>query len=97
MLFVYAESTTIFDLAGKLGFVITQTVFKTIGAGDGFRQFRFSHNSDITVLRPCIVHDLSNMQVFERATNRRLSSFVKRKEKASLTRFRMWCGEDLRL
>ena len=84
MLFVYCGVDNYLKPGGKLGFVITQTVFKTIGAGDGFRQFRFSHNSKLTVLRPCIVHDLSNMQVFEGATNR-TAVFVCGKDRESFS------------
>ena len=39
MLFVYSCLDNYLGEGGKLGFVITQTVFKTKGAGDGFRNF----------------------------------------------------------
>ena len=70
MLFVYGGVDNYLKPKGRLGFVITQTVFKTKGAGDGFRQFSFSHDGQRVVLRPIVVHDLSRMQVFEGATNR---------------------------
>ena len=50
-----------------LGFVITQTVFKTEGGGSGFRRFRLQ---DETALKVVEVDDLSNLQPFEGATNR---------------------------
>jgi SAM-dependent methyltransferase len=70
MLFVYCSFDNYLRDGGRLGFVITQTVFKTKGAGDGFRQFRFTQNGTTVVLRPLSVHDLSSMHVFEGAANR---------------------------
>jgi hypothetical protein len=56
---------------GKLGFVITQTVFKTKGAGDGFRQLEFSKGENKkVVLKPIRVDDMSDLHPFEGATNR---------------------------
>jgi SAM-dependent methyltransferase len=70
MLFVYACVDQYLRNGGRLGFVITQTVFKTKGAGDGFRRLRFGSDEERTVLKPVVVHDMSAMQVFEGATNR---------------------------
>jgi SAM-dependent methyltransferase len=52
---------------GRLGFIITQTLFKTKGAGDGFRRFQLGDREPFQVLQ---VDDLSNLQPFEGATNR---------------------------
>ena len=70
MLFVYSGLDNYLKNGGRLGFVINQTVFKTKGAGDGFRQLRFESNDETVVIKPVVVHDLSKMQVFEGATNR---------------------------
>lgn len=70
MLFVYTCVDQYLRYSGRLGFVITQTVFKTKGAGDGFRRLRFESNKEKVVIKPIVVHDLSAMQVFEGATNR---------------------------
>jgi hypothetical protein len=70
MLFVYSSADHFLRSGGRIGFVITQTVFKTKGAGDGFRQFQFDGHKEKVFLKPLIVHDLSQMQVFEGATNR---------------------------
>jgi hypothetical protein len=70
MLFVYSAVDNYLEEGGRLGFVITQSVFKTQGAGDGFRQLRFSKERLNIYLKPIHVHDLSAMQVFEGATNR---------------------------
>lgn len=47
----------------------TQTVFKTRGTGQGFRRFRFG-TKDTDVLGVVQVHDLTDFQPFEGATNR---------------------------
>lgn len=57
--------------SGKLGFIITQSVFKTKGGGEGFRGFRYSRPGAAEVhLSPLEVEDLSKLQPFEGATNR---------------------------
>lgn len=70
MIFVYSAVDNYLDYGGRLGFVITQSVFKTKGAGDGFRQLRFNKDGKTFHLKPLAVNDLSAMQVFEGATNR---------------------------
>ncbi len=52
---------------GKLGFVITQSVFKTSGAGQGFRRFRLSSTMPIRV--EC-VDDMSAIYPFNDAGSR---------------------------
>ncbi|MBC8264297.1 MAG: SAM-dependent DNA methyltransferase [Anaerolineales bacterium] len=68
MLFAYASIDHYLKKGGKLGFVITQTVFQTKGAGDGFRRFRLGEKGQH--LRVLHVDDLSRLQPFEGATNR---------------------------
>jgi len=68
MLFTYACADYYLKPKGQLGFVITQTVFKTKGAGDGFRRFQLGENG--LPLRVKVVDDLSDLQPFEGATNR---------------------------
>jgi len=68
MLFAFASIDHYLKKGGKLGFVITQTVFKTKGAGDGFRRFRLGEKGEH--LRVLHVDDLSRLQPFEGATNR---------------------------
>ncbi len=72
MLFTYSAVDNYLSPGGRLGFVITQTVFKTQGAGDGFRRLRYMQEQPEKTwhLKPIVVHDLSAMQVFEGATNR---------------------------
>jgi methylase of polypeptide subunit release factors len=61
---------------GKLGFVITQSVWKTSGGGQGFRRFRIGNEG--AFLRVLHVDDMSSMQVFEGASTR-TSVFVMQK------------------
>lgn len=79
MLFVYSCVDNYLAVGGKLGFVITQTVFKTKGAGDGFRGLSYKFNGmDTVYLAPVSVTDMSDLQPFEAATNR-TAVFVCRK------------------
>lgn len=52
---------------GRLGFVITQSVFKTSGAGQGFRRFKLA---DGTPIRVVTVDDLVELKPFEGVANR---------------------------
>jgi hypothetical protein len=57
--------------SAKLGFLITQSVFKTKGGGDGFRGFRYSRPGfPEQFLAPVEVEDLGTIQAFEGAANR---------------------------
>ncbi len=62
---------------GKLAFVITQSVWKTAGAAQGFRQFQLPGER---TFRVTLVEDLSSLQVFEGASTR-TSVFVAQKGK----------------
>ncbi|MGA2798478.1 MAG: N-6 DNA methylase [Thermoguttaceae bacterium] len=61
MLMLYAVADRHLKSGGRLGFVITQTLFQTKGAGDGFRRFRLGNEGewlkvervdDLVALRP---------------------------------------------
>ena len=65
---------------GKLGFVITQTVFKSEGGGAGFRRFKLNATDYIKII---FVDDFSEIQIFEGATNR-TSVVVIQKNKATV-------------
>ena len=80
MLFVYVCTDNYLRDGGRLGFVITQTIFKTKGAGDGFRRLKYGFIARPTYLKPVAVADLSALQVFEGATNR-TAIFVCEKQK----------------
>jgi SAM-dependent methyltransferase len=75
-LMTYAVIASFLKPGGKLGFVITQSVWKTSGAGQGFRRLRIGE--DGPYLRVIHVDDLSRLQVFEGASTR-TSVFVLQK------------------
>lgn len=77
-LLTYVAADRYLKKDGKLAFVITQSVWKTAGAGQGFRRFRIGEaGPHLRVLR---VDDLSTLQVFEGASTR-TSMFVMQKGK----------------
>lgn len=67
MLMAYVAMDRYLKPRGKLGFVLTQSVFKTSGAGQGFRRFLLPGKVPVRVNT---VDDLSELQVFEGTTNR---------------------------
>jgi len=71
ILMTYVWRTSCLKNGGKLGFVITQSVFKTAGGGQGFRQFRIPQpNGKFVPLRVLHVDDMVALQPFEGASNR---------------------------
>lgn len=72
MLMSYIVSDRLLKRGGRLGFVITQSVFKTAGAGQGFRRFRFQGGvaGAVIPLGVVRVHDLTDFQAFEGASTR---------------------------
>ncbi|NLE39336.1 MAG: hypothetical protein GX621_15050, partial [Pirellulaceae bacterium] len=67
MLVLYAAADRYLRDGGRLGFVITQTLFQTKGAGDGFRRFRLG--DDGPPLRVLRVDDMARFQPFAGAAN----------------------------
>ena len=67
MLMLYSAMDSYLQDGGKLGFVITQTVLKTKGAGDGFRRFRLGEEGPH--LQVLSAQDLVELQPFEGAIN----------------------------
>lgn len=67
MLMTYVAVDRYLLREGKLGFVITESVFKTAGAGQGFRRFRLP---DGTPFGPVLVEDMVSLAPFEKAANR---------------------------
>jgi hypothetical protein len=64
--------------SGKLGFVITQTVFKTTGGSEGFRRFRLGDRDYFQILH---VDDMSAIKPFEGAANRTSVMILQKGEK----------------
>jgi hypothetical protein len=73
MLFVYLCLDNYLVESGLLGFVITQTLFKTREAGDGFRRFSFDRDSKTVHIKPLNLIDMTELHPFEGATNRTAS------------------------
>jgi hypothetical protein len=67
MLVLYAAADRYLKPGGRLGMVITQTLFQSKGAGDGFRRFRLGPDGDwLNVLR---VDDMVALKPFRGAAN----------------------------
>lgn len=66
---------------GKLGFLITQSVFKAVGAGCGFRRFQLPGDVGLRVVH---VDDMSELKPFEGASNRTSVMVI---EKGRATRY----------
>ena len=79
-LFVYACIDNYLGRGGRLGFLITQTVFKAKGQAEGFRRFRLGLMGDLFAILG--VNDFSNLKPFEGASNLTVS-FVAEKGKAT--------------
>lgn len=75
MLFVYAASDYYLKDNGKLGFLITQEVFKSKGAGEGFRRFQLGSGKYLEVLQAL---DFASFQPFEGATNKTAAIILKK-------------------
>jgi len=76
MLFTYASADYYLARGGTLGFLITQEVFKSKGAGEGFRRFRFGTKETLKVLK---AHDLVTVQPFEGAANKTAAIILKKR------------------
>jgi hypothetical protein len=70
-LMTYVVCDHLLKTGGRLGFVITQSLLKTAGAGQGFRRFRIGQGRRRDQLL-CVLHvdDMVALQPFEGASNR---------------------------
>jgi hypothetical protein len=76
MLFTYASADYYLKKGAKLGFLITQEVFKSKGAGEGFRRFQLGEEGkQLKVLK---AHDLVSVQPFEGAANKTAAVILKK-------------------
>ncbi|MEO0096953.1 MAG: N-6 DNA methylase [candidate division WOR-3 bacterium] len=78
MLFTYASCDNYLNNNGKLGFLITQEVFKSKGAGEGFRRFQIGDKEYLKVIK---AHDLVAIKPFEGAANKTAMIILKKGEK----------------
>lgn len=80
MLFTYACADNYLKDKGTLGFVITMEVFKSKGAGEGFRQFELKNSK--TPLKILGMEDMVNIKPFF-AANKTSIFFLKKGEKTT--------------
>jgi methylase of polypeptide subunit release factors len=76
MLFTYASADHYLKDKGRLGFLITQEVFKSKGAGEGFRKFHLGESGK--QLRVLKAHDFVTVQPFEGAANKTAAIFLEK-------------------
>ena len=69
ILFLYTSIDRYLKARGRLGFVITQTVFQTTGAGEGFRNFSYSRNGRTVEFAVTTVNDMVKIKPFESVAN----------------------------
>jgi hypothetical protein len=85
MLMTYVACDTLLADEGRLGFIITQSLFKTSGAGQGFRRFEIPQAKGRPVpLRVLHVDDMVELKPFEGASNRTAVMVL---EKGHVTRY----------
>lgn len=77
MLFTYASCDHYLKEGGKLAFLITHEVFKSKGAGEGFRQFEIKDSR--TPLKVTLMEDMVDLKPFQAAN--KTSMFVLEKGK----------------
>ncbi len=77
VLMTYVSGDMYLVPGGRLGFVITQTLFQSSGGGQGFRRFRLPNGLYFRVVD---VDDFSSFQPFEGATNRTASMALVKSE-----------------
>lgn len=80
MLFTYASADNYLKDKGTLGFLITMEVFKSKGAGEGFRQFELKDKK--VPLKVLSMEDMVDLQPFQSA-NKTSVFFVKKGEKTT--------------
>ncbi|RPI13527.1 MAG: hypothetical protein EHM65_05165 [Acidobacteriales bacterium] len=68
MLFTYVAADRYLRTGGTLAFVITQEVFQSKGAGEGFRRFRLGDSGAVLGIRA--VHDFVKLRPFKDAANK---------------------------
>jgi len=89
MLFTYASADYYLKKGAKLGFLITQEVFKSKGAGEGFRRFKLGEDGEY--LKVLKAHDLVSVQPFEGAANKTAAIILQKNPKTSYpVKYTLW-------
>jgi len=94
-LFTYRCLDKYLKEGGNFGFLITQSVFKTKGAGENFRRFKLSEEKGGRIREKPIeavkVHDLVEIKPFEGANNRTAAIFIKKKGETTYpVKYELW-------
>jgi hypothetical protein len=93
MLFTYAAADHYLKSDGKLGFIITQTVFKTKGAGAGFRRFQLGEEGEH--LCPLVIDDMSEIKPFPGVANQTAVMVLQKGGKINYpVAYTFWQGES---
>jgi SAM-dependent methyltransferase len=89
MLMTYIAMENYLKDGGRLGFIITQSVFKTAGAGQGFRRFILGNTVPLGVVA---VDDMASLKPFEGAANRTAIVILEkgRRTKYPMKNFSLW-------
>ncbi len=88
MLMTYVSVDRYLKPGGKLGFVLPQNLFKTAGAGQGFRRFLLPKDKPFG---PLVVEDMVELNPFEGATNRTaVAVFIKGKAVSYPVSYQYW-------
>lgn len=88
MLMTYVSIDRYLEMGGRLGFVLPQNLFKTSGAGQGFRRFILPKDIQFA---PLVVEDMVKLKPFEGATNRTaVVVFVKGKKVSYPLSYQCW-------
>ena len=81
VLLTYVVIDNYLAIGGKIGFVVKETLFKSIKQGEGFRKFRIiPKNVDLKVLR---VDDLTKIKPFKDAVTRTAIIYIEKGAKTS--------------
>jgi SAM-dependent methyltransferase len=92
MLLLYAAADGWLRDGGRLGFVITQSLFQTKGAGDGFRRFRLG--ADGPPLGVYRVDDMAGLRLFGNTASRASVVFLRKGEETRYpVRYVRWMRE----
>jgi SAM-dependent methyltransferase len=88
MLMTYVSANQYLRRGGRLGFVLSQSLFKTSAAGQGFRRFQLPGK---TPFAPVVVEDMVELKPFEGAANRTaVGVFVKGREVKYPVSYQYW-------
>jgi hypothetical protein len=92
MLMTFTVMDRLLRAGGKLGFIITQSVFKTAGSGQGFRRFCIPQpNNQFVPLKVLHVDDMVALQPFEGASNRTAVMVLEKGEPTTYpVRYTLW-------